>query len=835
MRRPLSLFLTLSLALALLLSAVPGTLTARPAPAAEPTDRPLKVVLVGDSFSAGNGARDASGSADYFGPLDCHRSHGNWARQYVDWLTAQGHHVSFVNRACSGGVTADLVADREMSTSVSTALMPTGVDTLAEATAHLESADPCNTGYYADEEHFDYRATAFDSTVPGSVFYTCTRFLRPQTDAINADTDLVLFTMGGNDIQFESIVTECFVAGPRDPGSCRDRVNDARALLPGAMDGVATAIQQMRTNGLRDDARVVYLGYPLLALDNGYSLTSWFGLGGDTYAVADEVRALGREGNTQQLALLDRLNDGHPGQVAFVDNVPDAFEGHEPDGRATARNPDRWLWEFEASFLDRFEWYHPNPAGHAAYRDLLIDHGTFGADGGDAGLTGDIDIVFAIDTTGSMGGYIDEVQTYASELVNLVSSQTSSGRYALVTYRDHPEWTGWSGDYPSRLDQPFTSDPATLQAALDGITVDGGGDWPESMYSGLREAIAVPWRPGVKKVVIVLADAPPHDPEPVTGLTANDIIAQAIAVDPAEVYVVDPGWAVDDSLRSVVDGTGGVVVDASSTTDVPGALREILDVALTKPFAWINGPYVARVGTPVTLDGSGSYATSGTIESYAWDFTSDGVVDTVTTSPQVTHTWTEEFSGLLTMTVTDTDGRSSVANVHVGMTDDGDEVPRAQDNCPDVANMGQADYDEDGVGDSCDPEPGWPTEDKEGVTESLGGSEWAFGGFLPPVKASPEVTSVRAGSAVPLKFSLAGNQGIDILVGGSPSSTPVDCASLEETGEPTPTASQAGLRYDEKADQYSYVWKTPKQQSGCVRVDVALADGSVHDAYFRLR
>lgn len=835
MRRSSSFVLALGLALALLLSAVPGPLSAQPAPAAETEDRPLKVVLVGDSFSAGNGARDASGSPDYFGPLDCHRSHGTWARQYVDWLTTQGHHVSFVNRACSGGVTADLVQDRTMDTKARTATMPAGVDTLEEATDHLQGLDPCNSRFYADEEYFTYSATAFDPTYPDLVFYTCTRYLRPQTDAVNGDTDLVLLTLGGNDIQFEGIVQECFVLGLRDPGSCRERVEEARTLLPGAMDGVSAAVQAMRANGLRDDARVVYLGYPLLALDNGYSLTSWFGLGGTTYAVADEVRALGREGNAQQEALVARLNEGHPGQVVFVEEVPDTFEGHEPDGRTTARNPDRWLWEFEASFPDRFEWYHPNPSGHAAYRDLLIERGTFDADGGDPALSGDIDIVFAIDTTGSMGGYIDEVQAYASDLVDLVSSQTSSGRYALVTYRDHPEWTGWSGDYPSRLDQPFTTDPAVLQTALDGIRVDGGGDWPESMYAGLREAIAVPWRPGVKKVVIVLADAPPHDPEPVTGLTANDIIAQAIAVDPAEVYVVDTGWAVDASLRSVVDGTGGVVVDAGSTDDVPGALREVLDVALTKPFAWVNGPYVARVGTPVSLDGSGSYATSGTIASYAWDFTSDGVVDSVTTSPTVTHTWEEEFSGLLTLTVTDTDGRSTVANTHVGMTRDGDEVPTEEDNCPDVANMGQADYDGDGVGDLCDPDPGWPTQDKEGVSESLGAPQWPFDGFLPPVQAAPGVTSARAGSAVPLKFSLDGDRGLDILAGSSPTWTPVDCTTGEDTGAPVATSSQAGLRYDAAGDVYSYVWKTPRDRTGCVRLEVALVDGSVHEALFRLR
>lgn len=37
--------------------------------------------------------------------------------------------------------------------------------------------------------------------------------------------------------------------------------------------------------------------------------------------------------------------------------------------------------------------------------------------------------------------------------------------------------------------------------------------------------------------------------------------------------------------------------------------------------------------------------------------------------------------------------------------DDGDGVPDTNDNCPAVANADQADADEDGVGDACDPTP----------------------------------------------------------------------------------------------------------------------------------
>ncbi len=47
---------------------------------AQGVDRPfLKIVQIGDSYSAGNGARSASGEINYEGPSDCYHSPTNWA------------------------------------------------------------------------------------------------------------------------------------------------------------------------------------------------------------------------------------------------------------------------------------------------------------------------------------------------------------------------------------------------------------------------------------------------------------------------------------------------------------------------------------------------------------------------------------------------------------------------------------------------------------------------------------------------------------------------------------------------------------------------------------
>ena len=104
---------------------------------------------------------------------------------------------------------------------------------------------------------------------------------------------------------------------------------------------------------------------------------------------------------------------------------------------------------------------------------------------------------------------------------------------------------------------------------------------------------------------------------------------------------------------------------------------------------------------------------------------------------------------------------------------------------------------------------------------------YAWGGFRSPVQPLPAVNRAEAGRSVPVKFSLGGDQGLDVLAAGSPASVPCG-APAPETG---PTAAVA---YDPVTQLYQYDWKTLKAWRGtCRDLVLRLADGSEQRARFR--
>jgi hypothetical protein len=129
--------------------------------------------------------------------------------------------------------------------------------------------------------------------------------------------------------------------------------------------------------------------------------------------------------------------------------------------------------------------------------------------------------------------------------------------------------------------------------------------------------------------------------------------------------------------------------------------------------------------------------------------------------------------------------------------------------------------------------------DKAGNTAtatSLYTIAYAFNGFFQPIDMGASVMNVaKSGSAIPVKFKLGGDAGLNVFAPGYPASTQINCSSSAtlDTIETT-TTSNAGLTYDANADQYVYVWKTNSAWSGtCRQLKVVLADGRAVTANFK--
>ena len=249
-----------------------------------------------------------------------------------------------------------------------------------------------------------------------------------------------------------------------------------------------------------------------------------------------------------------------------------------------------------------------------------------------------LDLVFAIDSTGSMGEVISSVEDNVEALARTIASTSSNYRFALVDYKDDP---ANDSSYQARVDSGFTTDVDGFAAAVRTITADGGGDTPESVYSGVMTALGLPWRDGVRKSVIAIGDAPGKDPEPVTGFSQAAVRAKALAVDPAQVYAVQVGSDAETKtfLTSLATATGGSFTAASNTDEFVATLKKAIVAAGTAPLADIGGPYEGLAGDPVALSAAATRDFDEPVIGYDWDFDGDGTYDLTTTNPLTEHTY----------------------------------------------------------------------------------------------------------------------------------------------------------------------------------------------------
>ena len=118
-----------------------------------------------------------------------------------------------------------------------------------------------------------------------------------------------------------------------------------------------------------------------------------------------------------------------------------------------------------------------------------------------------LDLAFVMDTTSSMSSFIQAAKNSVRKIVEeIVATENSDVRLALVEYRDHPPQ---DSTFVTRC-HDFTSSSRTMKEWLEQSSAMGGGDLPEAVADALQDLLKLSWRDGATKIGVCISDAPPH-------------------------------------------------------------------------------------------------------------------------------------------------------------------------------------------------------------------------------------------------------------------------------------------------------------------------------------
>ncbi len=113
---------------------------------------------------------------------------------------------------------------------------------------------------------------------------------------------------------------------------------------------------------------------------------------------------------------------------------------------------------------------------------------------------------------------------------------------------------------------------------------------------------------------------------------------------------------------------------------------------------------------------------------------------------------------------------------------------------------------------------------------------WPFAGFFAPVDNPPVINVLNAGSAVPVRFSLGGDRGLDIFAAGFPASGMTSCTGPTDVLEEVADPGSSTLTYDSTSGLYQFNWKTSKSWKGtCRQLILRFVTGSQQTALFQFK
>ena len=171
-----------------------------------------------------------------------------------------------------------------------------------------------------------------------------------QIDAVTSDADVVTITIGGNDIGFRRVMTDCVLASL----PCTRLADQVTAALADLTPQLLAVYREIRRRA--PHARLLVLGYPQLVVDPGAATT-----GSCAGMTLDENRWVRQEGDALNTVI--RAAAANAG-ATYVD-AAGPFSGHE----ACTAEP----WMEGVNVTDIVASFHPNAAGQEQLARLVLD------------------------------------------------------------------------------------------------------------------------------------------------------------------------------------------------------------------------------------------------------------------------------------------------------------------------------------------------------------------------------------------------------------------------------------------------------------------------------
>lgn len=177
-----------------------------------------------------------------------------------------------------------------------------------------------------------------------------------------------------------------------------------------------------------------------------------------------------------------------------------------------------------------------------------------------------VDLVFIVDTTGSMSDKIEGVLTTCGEFLENFAALGLDYRVGIVAFGDLTE------PDDRIVATPFMNKLEMIQKKLRQVPrYSGGGNEGESSLEAVHAALGMPYRAEAVKVCILITDEPAlhgtHSPEATTAkLKEREVIT----------YVVSPDI---DYYKKMAERTGGTWMEITSEADFSSLLSMLRQLA----------------------------------------------------------------------------------------------------------------------------------------------------------------------------------------------------------------------------------------------------------------